>query len=322
MPNKKKLIVSHAPFCHDGSKISIRSNNIMLAALPAILHGCYLYGLPAVGVVSLSVSTAIIWEYLINILTKRPATVGDGNAAVIGMMMAMLFPATTPWWAVITGTFVAIVVGKQIYGGIGGNPFNPALIGIAILMLSWKNIFDIDYALLNYDFNFPAAYPLVALKHYGVSAVDSFNLTGLLMGNQTGTVGSAFGLALALGGLYLIIRGFIRWEISFSFLAAVMITSLLFQLSDTAKYAGPLFHLLTGNTLLGAFFLATEDSSSPVNFIPMIIYGAGTGLMVILIRNIGGHADGVIFAILLMNLTNPLIDRIRPKAMGKVNSHA
>ncbi len=322
MPNQKKLIVSHAPYCHDGSNISTRSNNIMLAALPAVLHGCYLYGIPAVGVVALSISTAIIWEYLINLLTKRPATIGDGNAAVIGMMTAMLFPATTPWWAVITGTFVAIVVGKQIYGGIGGNPFNPALIGIAILMLSWNNIFDIDNALLNYDFNFTAAYPLVALKHYGVSAVDSFNLTDLLMGNQTGTVGSAFGLALALGGLYLIIRGFIRWEISFSFLAAMIITSLIFQLYDTGKYAGPLFHLLTGNTLLGAFFLATEDSSSPVNFIPMIIYGAGTGLMVMLIRNVGGHADGVVFAILLMNLTNPLIDRIRPKAMGKVKSHA
>ncbi len=322
MPNQKKLIVSHAPFCHDGSNISTRSNNIMLAALPAVLHGCYLYGFPAVGVVALSISSAIIWEYLINLLTKRPATIGDGNAAVIGMMVAMLFPATTPWWAVITGTFVAIVVGKQIYGGIGGNPFNPALIGIAILMLSWKNIFDIDQALLNYEFNFAAAYPLVALKHYGVSSVDSYNLAGLLMGNQTGSIGSGFGLALALGGLYLILRGFIRWEISLSFLAALLITSLFFQLYDTGKYAGPLFHLLTGNTLLGAFFLATEDSSSPANFIPMIIYGAGTGLMVMLIRNIGGHADGVVFAILLMNLTNPLIDKIRPKAMGKVNSHA
>jgi len=322
MPNQKKLIVSHAPFCHDGSGISTRSNNIMLAALPAVLHGCYLYGIPAVGVVALSISSAIIWEYLINLLTKKPPTIGDGNAAVIGMMTAMLFPATTPWWAVITGTFVAIVVGKQIYGGIGGNPFNPALIGIAILMLSWKNIFDIDHALLKYDFNFTAAYPLVALKHYGVSSVGSYNLTDLLMGSQTGSIGSGFGLAIALGGLYLILRGFIRWEISFSFIASLIITSLIFQLYDAGKYAGPLFHLLTGNALLGAFFLATEDSSSPVNFIPMIIYGAGAGLMVMLIRNIGGHADGVVFAVLLMNLTNPLIDRIRPKAMGKVNSHA
>jgi electron transport complex protein RnfD len=294
----------------------------MLAALPAVLHGCYLYGIPAIGVVSLSIATAIIWEYLINLLTKRPVTIGDGNAAVIGMMVAMLFPATTPWWAVVTGTFVAIVVGKQIYGGIGGNPFNPALIGIAILMLSWKNIFDIDNALLNYDFSFNASYPLAALRHHGVTAVDSFNISDLLIGNQTGSIGSAFGPAIALGGLYLIIRGFIRWEISFSFIAALIITSLLFHLYDSGKYATPLFHLLTGNSLLGAFFLSTDDSSSPVNLVPMFIYGAGTGLMVILIRNIGGHADGVVFAILLMNLTNPLIDRIRPKAMGKVKSNA
>jgi len=294
----------------------------MIAALPAVLHGFYLYGIPAVGVVALSISSAIIWEYLINRLTGKPTTIGDGNAALIGMMLAMLFPATTPWWAIITGTFVAMVVGKHIYGGIGGNPFNPALIGIAILTLSWKNIFNIDYALLNYDFGFQAAYPLAALKHGGPAAVDSFNLFSLFIGQQTGSIGSAFGLALLFGGIYLIIMGFIRWEIPVSFLAGLLITSLLFHLSDSARFAGPVFHLLTGNTLLGAFFLATEDSSSPVNFVPMLIYGAGAGVMIILIRNIGGHVDGAVFAILLMNLANPLLDKIRPKALGKVGSHA
>lgn len=322
MSDRKKLIVSHAPFLHCGSKISTRSYHIMIAALPAVLHGFYLYGIPAVGVVALSISSAIIWEYLINRLTGKPTTIGDGNAALIGMMLAMLFPATTPWWAIITGTFVAMVVGKHIYGGIGGNPFNPALIGIAILTLSWKNIFNIDYALLNYDFGFQAAYPLAALKHGGPAAVDSFNLFSLFIGQQTGSIGSAFGLALLFGGIYLIIMGFIRWEIPVSFLAGLLITSLLFHLSDSARFAGPVFHLLTGNTLLGAFFLATEDSSSPVNFVPMLIYGAGAGVMIILIRNIGGHVDGAVFAILLMNLANPLLDKIRPKALGKVGSHA
>ena len=322
MPDRKKLIVSHAPFLHCGSKISTRSYHIMIAALPAVLHGFYLYGISAVGVVALSISSAMIWEYLINRLTGKPVTIGDGNAALIGMMLAMLFPATTPWWVVIMGTFVAMVVGKHIYGGIGGNPFNPALIGIAILTLSWKNIFDIDYALLNYDFGFQAAYPLAALKHGGPAAVDSFNLFSLFIGQQTGSIGSAFGLALLLGGIYLLVRGFIRWEIPVSFLAGLLITSLLFHLTDSARFAGPLFHLLTGNTLLGAFFLATEDSSSPVNFVPMLIYGAGAGVMIILIRNIGGHVDGVVFSILLMNLANPLLDKIRPKALGKVGSHA
>lgn len=322
MPERKKLIVSHAPFLREGNSISTRNCRIMLAALPAVLHGFYLYGIPAVGVVALSISSAVIWEYVMNRLTGRQITIGDGNAALIGMMLAMLFPATTPWWAVITGTFVAMVVGKHIYGGIGGNPFNPALIGIAILTLSWKNIFDIDNALLNYDFGFQTAYPLAALKHGGPAAADSFNLFNLFMGQQTGGIGSAFGLALLLGGIYLIAARVIRWEIPASFLAGIIITAFIFRLTDPGRFADPLFHVLTGNTLLGAFFLATEDSSSPVNFIPMLIYGTGAGVMIILIRNIGGHVDGVVFAILLMNLANPLLDKIRPKALGKVNSHA
>jgi electron transport complex protein RnfD len=322
MPDRKKLNVSYAPFIRKGNRISARSFSIMLAALPALLHGCYLYGIPAVGVAALSISSAVIWEYLINRLTERPVSIGDGNAALIGMILAMLFPASTPWWAVITGTFVAMVVGKHIYGGIGGNPFNPALIGIAILTLSWKNIFDIDYALLNYDFGFSAAYPLAALKHSGPVAVGSYDLLGLFLGRQTGSIGSAFGLGIVLGGIYLIFIRTIRWEIPVSFIAGTAITAFIFKLSDPAAFAGPLFHILTGNTLLGAFFLATEDSSSPVNCVPMLIYGAGAGLMTILIRNIGSHTDGVVFAVLLMNVANPLLDKIRPKATGKAGSHA
>ncbi|MEW6672046.1 MAG: RnfABCDGE type electron transport complex subunit D [Thermodesulfobacteriota bacterium] len=322
MFNQKKFIVSHAPFWHDESKVSIRYYNILLATLPAVLFGIIQYGMPALAVVSLSVSSAIFWELLMNRATKRPVTITDGNAALIGMLFAMLLPASSPWWLVITGTFVAIVVGKHIYGGIGANPFNPALVAIAILTLSWKGFMNFDQALLNFNFDFNMAYPLAAVKRIGSAAAASFSAGDLLLGRQSGGLGATFGLGLILGGLYLILRGFIRWEISFSFLAAIFITALVFHLTNSGRFAGPVFHLLTGNTILGAFFLATEDSSSPVNFIPMLIYGAGAGVLIMLIRNIGGHADGVVFAILLMNLANPLLDKIRPKALGKVNSHA
>lgn len=317
MFDQKKFVVSHAPFLHDESRISERSYNIMLAALPAVLFGLVHYGIPALGVVSLSISSSIIWEFLMNYVTKRPKSIGDGNAALIGLLFAMLLPATSPWWLVLTGTFVSVVIGKQIFGGIGGNPFNPALIGIAILMVSWKNFFDFDDALLNYDLGFIMVYPLAALKHFGVSAVDSFTISDLLLGRQIGAIGSTFGIGIIAGGIYLIIRGFIRWEISLSFLAGVLITAFIFNLYDSTRYAGPFFHLLTGYTLIGAFFLATEDSSSPVNFIPMFIYGAGGGIMTVLIRNIGAHVDGVVFAVILMNIANPLLDKIRPKAIGK-----
>ena len=316
--NNKKLIVSHAPFYHNGSRISSASYNILGATLPAVLMGIYIYGVPALGVVALSVSSAMLWELLMNRLMKLPVTIGDGNAALIGMLFAMLVPATLPWWVVITGTFTAIVIGQQIYGGIGGNPFNPVIVALVILMVSWKDIFDFDTVLLNYDFDFATVYPLAALKHFGLSSVDSFTPGALLMGQQTGGLGSTFGLGIILGGIYLIFRGYIRWEISISFLGGVLVTAWLFQLANPAVYAGPVFHLLTGYTLIGAFFLATENSSSPVNFIPMLIYGAGGGIMTVLIRNIGIYVDGVFLAILLMNLINPLLDKIRPNALGKV----
>ena len=318
MLNQKKFIVSHAPFWHDGSTVTARSYNMIIAALPAVLFGFISYGMPAVGVVSLSVSSAIVWELLFNKISKRTISIGDGNAAFIGILFGMLLPATSPWWLVITGTFVAVVIGKHIFGGIGGNPFNPVLIGLAILIVSWKDFFDFNEVLVNYDLGFAMIYPLSALKHLGTSGIDAFNTADLLMGQQSGGIGATFGLGLIIGGIYLIIRGFIRWEISVSFLAGVVITALFFNISDPARYAGPVFHLLTGYTLIGAFFLATEDSSSPVNFIPMLIYGAGAGIMTVLIRNTGAYVDGVVFAILLMNLVNPLLDKIRPKALGKV----
>ena len=126
MNSQKKLIVSHAPFLHNGSSISERNLHIIYAALPAVLlGGIFRFGIPAIGVVCLSVSTAMLWELIMNRAMQRPVSIGDGNAALIGLLFAMLLPATAPWWLVITGTFVAIVIGKQIFGGIGGNAFNP-----------------------------------------------------------------------------------------------------------------------------------------------------------------------------------------------------
>ena len=313
-----KFIVSHAPYWHEGSSISSRSYNIMFAALPAILLGFIRYGLPAVGVVSLGISTAILWELLINRVTKQDITVGDGNAALIGLLLAMLLPPTIPWWFVVVGTMLAVVIGKMIYGGIGGNAFNPVLVAMAILMISWNDYLDFDAALVKYDFDFIAAYPLAKLKYFGVSSIAAYSAGDLLLGRQTGGTGAIFGLGLILGGIYLIVRRMIRWEISLSFIAGVFVTALAFSVADPTRFAGPVFHLLCGYTLVGAFFLATEDSSSPVHFIPMLIYGAGGGILTVLIRNIGNYVDGVVFAILIMNLVNPLLDKIRPKAIGRV----
>jgi electron transport complex protein RnfD len=322
MSSENKLVVAHAPFWHDGSKISTKNYNIMIAALPAVLWGISQYGAPALGVIAFSMACAMISEAVMNLAMGKPFSIGDGSAATTGLLLGMLMPATAPWWVIVLGAFIAIVVGKQIFGGIGFNPLNPPLLALAMLVISFKGVFDFNEALRNYDLGFAMTYPLADLKAFGPAAIHKFGIGDLLMGKQAGAVGSTFGLGLVVGGLYLMLRGYVRWEIALSYLAGVFVTAWLFNLSDAAKYAGPMFHLFTGYTLIAAFFLVSEDSSSPVNFVPMLIFGALAGLMTVLIRNIGSYVDGVPFSILLLNLANPLLDRIRPKAIGKVVENA
>jgi Na+-translocating ferredoxin:NAD+ oxidoreductase subunit D len=254
MLNEKLYAGAHAPFWHNGDTIRARSYNIMVAALPAVFMGIYLYGVPALRVMALAVAGAMFWEWLLNQAMRRPSTIGDGNAAVIGLLLGMLLPATMPWYAVIVTSFVAVVIGKLIYGGVGCNPLNPTLVGLAILMLSWQSLVDFDAALGHYDMDFYMLYPLGAVKAFGAGVVDRYSMSDLLWGRQAGGIGSTFGLGLLVGGCYLMARGFIRWEISLSFLAGLFLTALLFHLADPGKYAGPVFHVLTGYSLIGAFF--------------------------------------------------------------------
>ena len=315
--NNNKLTVSHAPFWHDGDSLFKLNLNIMIAALPAILYGIIQFGAPAMGVLALSLSSAMIWELIMNLVSKKQFSIGDLDSAVIGLLFGMMLPATSPWWLVITGTFVAVIIGKMIFGGIGSNPFNPALLGMAILMLSWRTFFDFDTAYVNYEFSFTALAPLAAIKSQGAGAAELFSISDLLMGKEVGAIGSTFGLGIIFGGIYLLLRGYIRWQITVSFILGILATAFLFNMSNPDAYANPLFHLFSGYTLLGAFFLATENSSSPVNNIPMLIYGFLGGVMIILMRNIGVYADGTVLGILLINLVSPLIDNIRPKALGR-----
>jgi electron transport complex protein RnfD len=189
---------------------------------------------------------------------------------------------------------------------------------MAMLAMSWGDYLDFNEMYIHFDLRFAATYPLSMLKYFGVDAVDHLRIADLLIGRQIGGIGSTFGIGLILGGIYLMARGFIRWEISLSFLAGIFITAAIFNAMDPARFAGPFLHLCTGYTLIAAFFLVPEDASSPVNFIPMLIYGAAGGIMTVLIRNIGAYVDGAILAILVINLINPLLDKIRPKALGKV----
>lgn len=317
MQSTKALIAAHAPFIHIGTSVEERYWNIFFACMPAVVFGILFYGVPALGVIALSVGSAMGWEVAFKKIARREPMISDGSSALFGLLFAMLLPATTPWWLILIGTFLCIVVGKEIYGGLGCSPVNPVLFSFAIIYLSWKSTIDFTGALGNYEINFFPIEPLSALKFMGVKAASEFKITGLLLGQQLGGIGSVFNLGLIAGGIYLALRRFIKWEISVMFLLSLFITALIFYWVNPEKYANPLFHLLTGYTMIGAFFLVTEDSTSPVNLIPKLLYGAIAGVMTILIRNIGAYVDGVIFAVLLSNVFHPLLDKIRPKSFGK-----
>lgn len=312
------LILSPSPHIHSGENILWVTLTYLLALLPVVLMSFFDYGLQSARVLCLSMGSAVAFEWLIQLLFGKEVTVHDGSALLTGLIFGLLMPAGAPWWLVLTGTFVSILVGKQIFGGNGGYPFNPALIGWAAVRISWYGYMDYNLGYLNFSLPFPMEYPLTLLKNSGMSGVKGFSEMNLFLGNQVGGLGTVYIYLLLIGGLMLLLRGVVSWHIPVSFIGGVLLTSLIFYLVNAEKYGDPLFHLLTGSVVFGAFFLATDHSTSPVNGLAMIFYGLGCGIFTMLFRAWSVYPDGVVFAILFMNILNPLLDRIRPNVPGWV----
>ncbi len=312
------LILSPAPHIHGGENILWVTLTYILALSPVLIMSLLDYGFQSARVLCLSMGSAMAFEWLIQLLFRKKVTVHDGSALLTGLIFGMLMPAGAPWWLVLTGTFVSILIGKQIFGGNGGYPFNPALIGWASVRISWYGHMDYGLGFLNFSLPFPSEYPLTLLKKSGMSGVKGFSEMNLFLGNQVGGLGTVYIYLLLIGGLILLVRGVASWQIPVSFIGGVLLTSLIFYLVNGAKYGDPVFHLFTGSVVFGAFFLATDHSTSPVNGLAMIFYGLGCGIFTMLFRAWSIYPDGVVFAILLMNILNPLLDRIRPKVPGLV----
>lgn len=283
-----------------------------LALVPAMALAVWRFGLDAARVLALAGAVAVITEALLQRLAGREIGVDDGSALFHGLLFAMLLPSTVPWWLVTMGAFCTIALGRSVFGGFGSNPLCPPLVGWAVCAVSWGRYLDLDLALSR----FPTPDPLALLKHLGPQAVDSMPLGQLFLGDQLGALGASQGAALLAGGLFLIAIGRLRPHIPAAFLAGVALMAALFQFLDPQTQAGPLFHLVTGSTLIGAFFLAPDCGSSPSGHMPMLLYGLVAGVLVMVIRHWGVYPDGVPFAILLANLLSPLLDRIRPKPFG------
>lgn len=306
------LAVSAPPFWHCGRTIDKGMRWMLAAMLPAVIMAVVNWGVPALRVMALSMSTAVVAEVLASLLIHRPVRVDNLHGAVIGLLFAFLLPASAPWWLVMFGSAISVLLGKMAFGGMGASPLCAPLVGWAALFISWPLLMDPNTSELATNF----VDPQVRLKYFGVDAAQSIPWEDLLLGHQIGALGASQVGALILGGAILCALGVIRWEISASFLIGTAATAAFFHMMNSDLYAGPVFHLLTGTTVFAAFFLATSPSSSPNRQIPMILYGLLGGVMVVLIRNFGVYTDGAPFAVLLINLLMPQLELIRPKPFG------
>ena len=325
-----KLSVTFSPHLQDRLSISSMSAMTMTALLPAVLVGLYYYGLRALIIIILAMVTAVVVEALMQRIMKKPLSWCDGTAALTGLLLALLLPAGAPWWAVIVGAAVAIFLGRMLFGGLGGNPFNSVLVGWVVLQLSWPNAVSVYYeptplfagwgSLMALD---PSELPL-GLIHYGDSAglTDLYGWGSILVGGIPGGIGTTSVIALLIGGLFLVWRGIVPWRIPAGFLGGLFVFALICWLTDSAgeAYANPVHHLLLGYTLYGAFFLAPDPTTSPYTPIGGILFGVGAGVLTMIIRYWGAYQDGVIFALMFFNALTPVLDRIRVKSYGFVKA--
>ena len=319
---EKKLIVSPSPHVHGEQSTARLMLDVVIALLPALIVSTWVFGGRVLAVTAVSVLACVAFEYLIQrFLLRGPLTVTNWSAIVTGLLLAFNLPVSIPLWMVAVGAAVAIGVGKMTFGGLGKNPFNPALVGRVFLLLSFPVAMT----------TFPAvdaatgATPLSAVKGMlasGMSVPEVMRMvewSDLWLGFRSGSFGEVSALALLLGFVWLLYRRVITWHIPVAVLGSVAVFTGVLWLCAPDRFMGPLFHLLTGGVLLGAIYMATDYVTSPMTARGMVIYGIGIGVITVLIRLWGQYPEGMSFAILIMNAFVPLIDKyVRLRRFGAI----
>jgi len=298
-----ELIVTSSPHVRAQDSVKKIMWSVVLALLPAVFAAVYFFKARAISVVLTAVVGAVLTEYIFQKIRNKKVTIEDGSAVVTGLLLALTLPPSIPLWTAFFGSVVAIGLGKQVFGGIGHNPFNPALVGRAfltaaypVLMTTWT----VD--------GVSTATPLSKMKMDGI-ATDTWNL---FVGQISGSLGETSALALLLGFAYLLYKGYVNWRIPLAMVGAVFVGTFAFG-------ADPIFHIFGGGLMIGALYMATDMVSSPTTKLGRWIFGIGAGLLVVVIRLWGGYPEGVMYSILLMNTAVPLIDRYtRPRSLGEV----
>lgn len=307
-----KLTLTSSPHLHAEQDLKGVMYDVVLALLPACAVSIYLFGFRSLAVIMVATLAAMAFEAGVLYLRGRKdikETVLDGSAIITGILLALNVPPTFPLWMTAVGSFIAIVVAKHLFGGLGYNIFNPALIARVFLLISYP-VHMTAWVSPRMADTVTAATPLGLLKTEGLAKVQAtWSNMDFFLGSTGGSLGEMSALALLLGGAFLLYRKVISWEIPLSMLGSLAVFTGIFWMVNPGKYADPLFHLLTGGAILGALFMATDMVTSPVTPKGMLIFGAGIGILTGLIRLFGGFPEGVSFAILIMNAFVPTIDK-------------
>ncbi|MDD3653365.1 MAG: RnfABCDGE type electron transport complex subunit D [Desulfotomaculaceae bacterium] len=316
------LTVSTSPHITSPESIPKIMWSVNAALVPAVIFAAWYFGMPAITTMLVGVVVAVATEYVIQLIRKKDITINDGSAVLTGLLMAMCLPPNLPWYMTAFGSFLAIAVAKHSMGGLGYNIFNPAHIARAALMVSWPVAMTTWTAMTTKADVVTTATPLNILKQQGYTQlVETFGDTSsmyqaMLLGTRNGSIGETSAVLLILGGIFLIYKGYIKWEMPVLMIGTVGILTWIF--GPAGLFTGdPLFHMLAGGLIIGAFFMATDMVTIPITRKGKIIFAVGAGILTVLIRLKGGYPEGVCYSILLMNCVTPLIDRfVVPKKFG------
>lgn len=307
--DEKLIMVSSTPHVRSRDTIERIMLDVVIALMPACIAGIYFFGIKALLLMLVSVVSCVLFEFIFQKITKKPVTVRDLSAVVTGLLLAMNLPASAPVWLPVVGGFVAIIIVKQLFGGLGQNFINPALLARAFLLTSYP------VAMTKWTVDsVSTATPLALLKQSIMP--NSSDYINALLGNIGGCIGETCSIALIIGGIYLLVKKVISWRIPATYLITVFILS--WVLGRNGLFTGvPVYELITGGLLLGAIFMATDYATSPITPVGQLIMGLGCGALTVIIRVYGGYPEGVSYSILLMNLVVPLIDKYtKPRVFG------
>ena len=316
-----KLIASSSPHIRSNENTRSIMLDVIIAMLPALVWAIYNFGFKALISVVVSVVACLFWEWLYRKLLKKPQAIGDLSAVVTGMLLAFVCPPELPWWTLIIGAFFSIVVVKQLYGGIGCNFLNPALAGRAFLLASyatWMTTWAIPQ--IRPDVT-SAATPMAIMKEGTEEAfttlMSNYSIGDMFLGKVGGSLGEVSALCLLVGGVYLLIRKVISWQIPVAYIGTVAILTLIAAPAGIDNVQYMLYNVFGGGLMLGAIFMATDYATSPVTKPGQLIFGLGCGLLTCFIRRFGSYPEGVCYSILIMNCTTWLLDKyIRPVIYG------